>query len=124
MQDSVVAYHSTSTLAAYVFDLEHARTGRKLEGANITQLQRSEQERCNCVKFLLEGYDRSTPSLEVLTRTTYARVRMIDNFLVDDMVEDKHPAQLEDLEIGKVIHVSFDASEPSIHYWGLESKKF
>lgn len=78
----------------------------------ITQLHRHRPG----TEFLLECFDRSTPSKKVPLGSTHAPVRLIDNFVVDDMIAVKHPKQPADFAIGKVMHVHYDSDELPIRY--------
>lgn len=104
-------YLADSTLAPNVFDLEHTSSGRKRESVNITQLHRAPG-----TEFLFEDSDRSTPHLEVSSRSSHAPLRMMDGYVVDDIIALKHPTQPENSATGIVTHANFDTGELSIHY--------
>ena len=116
----VVAQHrlADGSLAHNVFDLEHARTGRKLECVNVTRLHRYRPGS----DFLLEDYEPGAPALSPPTTTAAPSQPIIDDFVIDDMVVVKHPTRADDFAIGQVIHIDYDAEEITVHYWGSAAK--
>ena len=116
----VVAQHQLAdgSLAPNVYDLEHARTGRKLDCINITRLHRYRPGS----DFLLEDYEPAAPALASPSLPTTTPQPIVDDFVVDDMVVVKHPTRSGDFAVGQVIHIDYEAEEITIHYWGTAAK--